>query len=108
MVTGTVLPSFSVPSSKVAVIKLAFTADVAVENATFEVTLPEGLHFWSGGQRLAERSFRWPGRLDAGENVVPVAVRADRPGRYPVVATVEVEGLVLEQRVIMDVHKEKS
>lgn len=103
---GPVWPSFRVPSSKVAVIKLAFAAEVAVEDVTFEVTLPEGLAFWSHGKRLDERTFRWPGRLDAGENLIPIAVRGDRPGRYPVVATVEVGGRVLEHRVILDVRKE--
>ena len=103
---GPVLPSFRVPSSRVAVIKLAFSAEVAVEDVTFEVTLPEGLAFWSSGKRLDERTFRWPGRLDAGENLIPIAVRSDRPGRYPVVATVEIEGHVLEHRVVLDVQKE--
>jgi len=103
---GPVWPSFRVPSSKIAVIKLAFAAEVAVEDVTFEVTLPEGLAFWSSGKRLDERSFRWPGRLDAGENLVPIAVRGDRPGRYPVVATVEIGGRVLEHRVFLDVQKE--
>jgi hypothetical protein len=104
--SGSILPSFRVPSSKVAVIKLAFAAEVAVEDVTFEVTLPEGLAFWSRGQRLDERTFRWPGRLEAGENIIPIAVRGDRPGRYPVVASVEIGGRLLEQRVVMDVQKE--
>ena len=104
--SGPVWPSFRVPSSKVAVVKLAFSAEVAVEDVTFEVTLPEGLAFWSSGKRLAERTFRWPGRLDAGENFVPIAVRGDRPGRYPVVATVEIGGRVLEHRIILDVQRE--
>ena len=104
--SGPVLPSFRVPSSKVAVIKLAFAAEVAVEDVTFEVTLPVGLAFWSSGKRLDERTFRWPGRLDAGENFIPIAVRGDRPGRYPVVATVEIGGRVLEHRVVLDVQKE--
>jgi hypothetical protein len=103
---GPVWPSFRVPSSKTAVIKLAFAAEVAVEDVTFEVTLPEGLAFWSSGKRLDERTFRWPGRLDAGENLIPIAVRGDRPGRYPVVATVEIGGRVLEHRVFLDVQKE--
>jgi hypothetical protein len=103
---GPVLPSFRVPSSKVAVIKLAFSAEIAVEDVIFEVTLPEGLAFWSSGKRLDERTFRWPGRLAAGENLIPIAVRGDRPGRYPVVATVEIEGHVLEHRVVLDVQKE--
>ena len=104
--SGPVLPSFQVPSSKVAVIKLAFAAEVAVEDVTFEVTLPEGLAFWSSGKRLDERTFRWPGRLEAGENLIPIAVRGDRPGHYPVVATVEVGGRVLEHRVVLDVQGE--
>ena len=104
--SGPVWPSFRVPSSKVAVIRLAFSAEVAVEDVTFEVTLPEGLAFWSSGKRLDERTFRWPGRLEAGENLVPIAVRGDRPGRYPVVATVEFGGRVLEHRVVLDVQKE--
>ena len=104
--SGPVWPSFRVPFSKVAVIKLAFAAEVAVEDVTFEVTLPEGLAFWSSGKRLEERTFRWPGRLDAGENLVPIAVRGDQPGRYPVVATVEIGGRVLEHRVVLDVQKE--
>jgi len=103
---GPVWPSFRVPSSKVAVIKLAFSAEIAVEDVIFEVTLPEGLAFWSSGKRLDERTFRWPGRLAAGENLIPIAVRGDRPGRYPVVATVEVEGRVLEHRVVLDVQRE--
>jgi hypothetical protein len=105
-VNGPVLPSFRVPSSKVAVIRLAFSAEIAVEDVIFEVSLPEGLAFWSSGKRLDERTFRWPGRLAAGENLIPIAVRGDRPGRYPVVATVEIEGRVLEHRVVLDVQKE--
>jgi hypothetical protein len=103
---GPVLPSFRVPSAKVAVIKLAFAAEVAVEDVTFEVTLPEGLAFWSQGKQLDERTFRWPGRLQAGENLIPIAVRTNRPGRYPVVASVEVGGHVLEHRVVLDVRQE--
>ena len=104
--SGEVLPSFRVPSSKVAVVKLAFAAEVAVEDVTFEVTLPEGLAFWSQGKQLDERTFRWPGRLEAGENLIPIAVRTNCPGRYPVVATVEVGGHVLEHRVVLDVRQE--
>jgi hypothetical protein len=89
---GEVPPTFVVPSAKVAVIKLAFSADVDVEDVTFEINLPEGLAFWSHGQALPERSFRWPGRLAAGENLFPVAVRGERPGLYRVKARAEVPG----------------
>jgi hypothetical protein len=100
---GDVAPTYSVPASKVAVIKLGFAADVQVEDVTFEVALPEGLAFWSRGERLAERTFRWPGRLEAGDNVVPIAVRGERPGRYRVRARVEAAGHVLEHDVVLDV-----
>jgi hypothetical protein len=111
---GEVLPTFVVPSAKVAVIKLAFSADVDVEDVTFEVTLPDGLSFWSRGQALAERSFRWPGRLTAGENLFPVAVRGERPGRYKVKARAElpphatvteaVTGTVVEHEIWLEVR----
>jgi hypothetical protein len=103
---GEVLPTFVVPSAKVAVIKLAFSADVDVEDVTFEVTLPEGLSFWSRGQMLAERSFRWPGRLSAGENLFPVAVRGERPGRYRVRARAQLpgDGSVVEHEIWLEVR----
>lgn len=107
---GDVPPTFVVPSAKVAVIKLAFSADVDVEDVTFEVTLPDGLTFWSRGQALAERSFRWPGRLTAGENLFPVAVRGERPGRYRVKARAELPpegtaaGSVVEHEIWLEVR----
>ena len=101
-----VTPTYDVPSSKVAVIKLNFTAEVAVEDVTFEVTLPEGLAFWSRGQSLPDRTFRWPGRLGAGDNLVPIAVRSGRPGRYHVRAKVLAAGETLEHEVILQVKGE--
>jgi hypothetical protein len=92
-----------VPSSKVAVIKLNFAAEAAVEDVTFEVALPEGLAFWSRGQRLALRTFRWPGRLEAGDNLIPIAVRGDRPGRFRVRARVETGSGVVEHELVLDV-----
>lgn len=89
---GDVPPTFVVPPAKVAVIKLAFSADVDVEDVTFEVTLPEGLAFWNRGQAMPEHTFRWPGRLSAGENLFPVAVRGERPGVFRVKARAEVPG----------------
>jgi hypothetical protein len=104
---GEVPPTFVVPPAKVAVIKLAFSADVDVEDVTFEVSLPEGLAFWSQGQALPERSFRWPGRLTAGENLFPVAVRGERPGLYRVKARAEVPGAAgaVEHEIWLEVRR---
>lgn len=101
---GEVTPTFVVPAARVAVIKLAFAAEVDVADVTFEVTLPEGLAFWSRGQALPERSFRWPGRLAAGENLFPVAVRSERPGTYRVKATAHVAGATVENEIVLEVR----
>lgn len=102
---GVVAPSYAIPAAKVAVVRLTFAAEVTVEDVTFEVWLPEGLAFWSQGERLAERSFRWPGRLDAGETHVPIAVRGERPGRYRVRARLLAAGHTLEHEVVLDVKE---
>jgi hypothetical protein len=94
----------SVPSSRTAVIHLNFTAEVRVEDVTFEVDLPEGLSFWSKGEALAERRFRWPGTLEAGENVLPVAVRGEKPGLYRVKARAEIADQVIEQEILLQVE----
>lgn len=73
-----------VPSSKVAIIRLDLTAEVAVARAEVEVRLPEGLVFWSEGSALAQRSFQWTQALSAGRNEIPIPVRGERPGRYKV------------------------
>jgi hypothetical protein len=101
---GEVTPTFVVPAAKVAVIKLAFAAEVDVADVDFEVTLPEGLAFWSRGQALPERSFHWPGRLTAGENLFPVAVRSERPGLYRVKARAHVAGTVVENEILLEVR----
>ena len=101
--TGEVAPTYRVPSSKVAVIKLNFAASVDVADVDFEVELPEGLHFWSGGQKLAERVFRWPGELHAGDNLIPIAVRGERPGLFRVKARAVVAGETVEHEILLDV-----
>ncbi len=94
----------SVPSSRTAVIHLNFTAEVRVEDVTFEVDLPEGLSFWSKGEAMAERRFRWPGSLEAGENVLPIAVRGEKPGLYRVRARAEIADQVIEQEILLQVE----
>lgn len=101
---GEVKPRYTVPSSKVAVIRLSFSAAVDIEDVNFEVKLPDGLSFWNRGERLAERSFRWPGRLEAGENQIPIAVRGEKPGLYHVTARAEVDGEVVEQEILLEVR----
>jgi hypothetical protein len=92
-----------VPADKVAVIHLTFTAEVLLNDVDFSVTLPDGLSFWSEGVRLAERSFSWRGRLAAGENALPIAVRGDRPGRYCVKAVARASGHEVEHEVFLEV-----
>jgi hypothetical protein len=104
LATGEVAPTYRVPTSKVAVIKLNFAATVDVADVDFEVELPEGLAFWSGGQKLAERVFRWPGELRAGDNVIPVVVRGERPGLYRVKARALVAGELVQHEVLLDVR----
>lgn len=101
---GDVAPTYRVPSSKVAVIKLNFAASVDVADVDFEVELPEGLAFWSGGRKLPDRVFRWPGELHAGDNLIPVAVRGERPGLYRVKARALVGGELLQHDVVLDVR----
>jgi hypothetical protein len=98
-----VVATYSVPSKKVALIQMNFTADVSVQDVTFEVALPPGLVFWSRGEALAEQVFRWPGSLEAGDNVVPVAVRGSKPGLYRVKAKAEVLDQVIEHEVVLQV-----
>ena len=92
-----------IPADKIAVIRLNFTAEAAIEEVAFEIRLPEGLSFWSEGRALPERSFVWRGRLDAGDNPVPIAVRGERPGRYRVVTTAEIDRKRVEHAVVLEV-----
>lgn len=93
----------SFPVSKVAVLKIEFTVEAAVEDADFQVSLPEGLVFWHDGQPLPERSFAWRQPLFEGSNVVPVAVRGQRPGRYTVSARARMGGVEVVHDVVLEV-----
>lgn len=96
-------PGTQVPVSKVAVIKLDFTADVAVAEADFQVSLPEGLSFWADGEELELRSFRWTQALNAGSNVIPIAVRGKKAGRYLVTAEARTGNQRIEHDVVLEV-----
>ncbi|HVE86897.1 MAG TPA: hypothetical protein VND93_28775 [Myxococcales bacterium] len=92
-----------VPSSKVALIRLTFSADVAVQSAQMHVELPPGLSFWSDGEELAQRALDWEQPLSAGDNVIPIAVRGGRAGEYRVVATARVGDQRIEHDVVLKV-----
>jgi hypothetical protein len=92
-----------VPETKVALIKIDFVAARAVEDVQFEITLPDGLRFFSEGQQLAERSFRWQGSLVAGSNPIPIAVKGPRPGRYRVIAHAVGPSLDIMHEVVLEV-----
>jgi hypothetical protein len=101
--TPVAAPGTQVPVSKVAVIKLDFTVDVAVEQADFQVSLPEGLSFWADGEELPLRSFQWTQALSAGSNVIPIAVRGAKPGRYRVTAEARAGDQRIEHDVVLEV-----
>jgi hypothetical protein len=85
-----VIATGRVPTTKVAVVRLELSADVAVAEADIRVSLPDGLSFWSRGEALPERSFEWTQPLVAGRNEIPIAVHGARPGRYHVAVTARV------------------
>ena len=92
-----------VPSSRVALVRVNLSAEVAVASADLQVSLPPGLVFWSEGQALAQRTFEWSQPLAAGVNEIPIAVRGERPGRYTVKVMARIDGTVVEHDVPLEV-----
>jgi anti-sigma factor RsiW len=95
--------TYKVPESKVALVKVTFTAEKAFDDVAFEITLPDGLRFVSGGEQMAERTFRFQGKLNAGINTIPVAVRGPRAGRYTVIAHAIGYEIDVTQEVVLEV-----
>lgn len=95
--------AYKVPESKLALVKIDFVAEKAIDDVAFEITLPDGLRFVSGGQELAERTFRFQGKLDAGSNPIPIAVRGPHAGRYKVIAHAIGAALDVTQEVVLEV-----
>jgi hypothetical protein len=95
--------AYRVPASKVALVKVDFVAEEAIDGVAFEITLPDGLRFVSGGRELAERTFRFEGKLVAGSNPVPIAVKGPRPGRYSLIAHAIGPSLDVTQQVTLEV-----
>jgi hypothetical protein len=91
------------PATKVAVVRLNLSADVAVDKATIAVHLPDGLVFWSDGRALEQRSFEWTQPLQKGDNEIPIAVRGSRPGRYRVSVTAWIGSQRIEDDVVLQV-----
>jgi hypothetical protein len=84
--TASLPPAARVPETKVALVKIDFVAEHDVDDVDFEITLPDGLRFFSKGAQLAERSFRWKDSLKKGSNPIPIAVKGPKAGRYRVIA----------------------
>ena len=95
--------AYRVPESKTALVKIDFVAERAVDDVAFEITLPDGLRFVSGGEMLAERTFRFQGKLAAGDNPVPIAVKGPHAGRYKVIAHAIGSALDVTQEVVLEV-----
>ena len=93
----------AVPATKVAMVRLDLSVDVAIASADIRVTLPDGLVFWSRGEALADRSFEWSQPLAAGRNEIPIAVRGQHPGRYHVTVTARVGDDWISHDVPLDV-----
>jgi hypothetical protein len=92
-----------VPQSKIALVKVDFVADAPVDDVAFEVLLPDGLRFYSRGEALPEHSFQWRGKLAAGSNPIPIAVKGERPGTYHVIAHATGPDLDVVQDVVIEV-----
>lgn len=100
---ATMAAAYQVPASKLALVKIDFVAEKPIDDVAFEITLPDGLRFVSGGEELAERTFRFQGKLEAGSNPIPIAVRGPHAGRYKVIAHAIGTELDVTQEVVLEV-----
>jgi hypothetical protein len=96
--------SYAMPSNQIALVRVEFIADAPIDQVDFEVLLPDGLHFFAQGEEVAERAFQWQGSLRAGSNIIPVAVRGARPGRYHLIAHAVAKDLDVLHRVEIEVR----
>jgi hypothetical protein len=93
----------TVPATKVAVVRVNLSAEVAVANADIKVELPEGLVFWANGEELKQRRFEWSQPLRAGDNEIPIAVRGLKPGRYKMTLSALIGSERVEDEVLLQV-----
>lgn len=91
------------PATKVAMVRVNLSAEVAVESAQIRISLPQGLSFWADGQELAQGSFEWSQPLSKGANEIPVAVRGHKPGRYRMTVSAVIDGRPIEEEVLLEV-----
>lgn len=98
-----VVVAAEVPATRVAVVRLRLSADVAVQAADLRISLPEGLVFWADGAALPQRRLEWSQALAAGDNEFPVAVRGERPGRYRLTLVAHVGAERIEHEVVLEV-----
>ena len=91
------------PATKVAVVRVNLSSEVAVQSAQIRVTLPDGLVFWADGQELPQRSFEWTQPLEKGDNDIPIAVRGLKPGEYRMTVTAKIGGEDVEDEVLLEV-----
>jgi len=91
------------PATKVAVVRVNLTAEVAVESAHIRVSLPEGLYFWADGQELPQHTFEWSQPLHAGDNDIPIAVRGQKPGRYRLTVSTRIGDQRIDDEVLLEV-----
>ena len=105
---GPAVAIYKVPESKVALVKIDFVAEQAIEDVAFEITLPDGLRFVGGGSELAERTFRFQGRLAAGDNPIPIAVKGPHAGRYKLIAHAIGPALDVTKEVVLEVTHEPA
>jgi len=91
------------PATKVAVVRVNLSAEVAVESAHIRINLPEGLYFWADGEELPQRSFEWSQPLRAGDNDIPIAVRGQTPGRYRLTVSTRIGEQWIDEEVVLEV-----
>lgn len=91
------------PATKVALVRLNMSAEVAVDNARIRVSLPPELSFWADGRQLPQRAFEWSQPLASGDNEIPIAVRGQRPGRYRIAVLAQIGEQRIEDEVLLEV-----
>jgi hypothetical protein len=99
--SGTVVAQL--PATKVAVVRVNLSAEVAVESAHIRISLPDGLYFWADGHELAQRSFEWSQPLHAGDNDIPIAVRGEKLGRYRLTVSTRIGEQHIDEDVVLEV-----
>jgi hypothetical protein len=91
------------PATKVAVVRVNLSAEVAVESAHIRISLPDGLYFWADGEELPQRTLEWSQPLRAGDNDIPIAVRGQKPGRYRLTVSTRIGEQRIDDEVLLEV-----